>query len=172
MIATSVAPTRHADRCAVHGRVACTDDADPRADRDRIFLANAAQEPQGIEDTLAVLALDSEEFRKLGADGDEHFAVAVVAQIFEGEVLAGRLVVADLNAEIREDRHVLVDLLLGESVGGDGATDHASRIAMGLENRYRGAGKGEILRRRDAGRSGADDRDLGVDRDRLLWYLW
>src|SRR5665811_232120 len=105
-----------------HRCVARSDDADTRADRDRILLANASEKSQRVDDAFAVFAVDTKVLRELSADGHEDTVESFAAQVLEGEVLACRLAVADLDAEFLEDRHVLVDLRFRQAVRRDRTT--------------------------------------------------
>ena len=73
-----------------------------------------------------------------------------LAQVLDREVDPGLLAVADLDAELLEDRHVLVDLVLGQPVRRDRPADHAAGIGMRFEDGDAEAGVAELLGRGEA----------------------
>ena len=62
-------PFRRTD--AVHGRVACADDPDPRPDGHRVLFPDAAEEGERVHDTVAVLTFETQVLGQLCPDGDE-----------------------------------------------------------------------------------------------------
>ena len=78
------------------------------------------------------------------------------------EIDAGGLVVADLHSQFLENRHVLIDLRLGQAIGGDGSADHAAGVGVSFEDRDREPGVAERLGGGQTGRTGADDGHPGA----------
>ena len=83
---------------------------------DRIVFADAPEEAQRVDYPVAVLPVDAEVLRELCPNRDEDPLEAIVAQVVEREVLTGSLSVADLNAKLFKDRHVLIDVGLRQAI--------------------------------------------------------
>jgi hypothetical protein len=157
----------------VHGDVAAADDRDALAAQDRrvrvgvvgAHQVDAGQVLVGRVDALEVLAGDVHEDRQAGADGHED-RVELLAQLGQGVGLADDRVRLDLDAVGDQAVDFLLDDVLGQAELGDAVDQDAAGGVEGLEDRDLVAALGQLAGGREAGRSGADDRDLLAGRAR------
>jgi len=166
-----------ADRTAhgVHRGVAGADDGRPPrppdrrvvfGERVRVHQVDARQELVGRVDALEVFAGDIHEDRRARAGADEDCRVAkLVDELVDGDRLADNHVPHELHAERLEVLDVLIDDLLRQTVLRYPVAEDATERVQRLEDRHRVAELREVAGRREAGRAGADDRDLLVTPD-------
>ena len=142
----------------VVGDVAAADDDDLVSQVDGLTDGHGAQQIDAAVDARPALARQAEGTRALRADGDDHRGV-LTAESVEADVLADGDAGADLDTQRLDHRHLALDQLTRQTVLGHTDGEHAGGYRFAVEDHRLEAHQGEIVRRRQAGRSGADDRD-------------
>ena len=120
---------------AMELNVSCSYDAHSRANGHWMALSRGSQEAQSINDSVCIFAFNAKIFRELRTDSNKHTVESFTSQIIEREVLPCGLAISDLNTEFNEDRHVLIDLVLGQTICRDGAADHSASVRVSFEDR-------------------------------------
>ncbi|OIQ83642.1 hypothetical protein GALL_345650 [mine drainage metagenome] len=150
----------------VHRDVAASDDHDASARQlGGLVDPHLPEEVQPGEHAVGVLTRHAEGGRARGPGGEQH---GVVALGLEGLEVADGRAGDDLDTEGRDVGDVLLDDLLRESVRGERMPEEAARLGLGLVDADLVAEPRELPRRREAGRTGSDDRDALAVGDRAF----
>ena len=128
---------------------------DGLAERDPVGLR---EELHGLVDAAELTTGDREVPRRAGADR-EHDGVEPVPELGAGEGLADLDAVAEDGALALHLAQPAVEVLLLHLELGDAVAQQAAGLVGALVDRDRVPGAGQLLRGREAGRTGAHDRD-------------
>ena len=144
----------------VHGDIAAADDHNGLGQFRALARIDAAQERDPVDHILVVLSGDAHGLAPPGADGEQHRVMALF-QLFHGDAVAERRVEMqrDAGALVEEAVHVLFDDVGRAAEPGDAPDHHAAGPVRHLIDVDLVAGDREVVRRGEAGRSGADNAD-------------
>ena len=144
----------------VHGDVAAADHHDMRR-QDRPFAAvDAVEEAHAVHDAGEIVAGHAEVLAGRGADRQQHGVVAL-GEVGEADAVAaerGFEMQRDAGAALQDAGDVLFDHRGGQAEVGDAPERHAAGLRLGLVEVDGVTGERDVLRRRQAGGAGADDR--------------
>ena len=122
----------------------------------------------GRVDALEAFAGDPHKAGQAGAGGDVHRLEAVFAQQFvDGQHLADDHVAFNVHTQLFQAVHFLLDDVLGQTELGDAVHQHAARHMQGFVDGDLVAHLGQVAGGGQAGRPGADHRDLAAVGGRL-----
>ena len=124
----------------------------------RFARADRAEQLDRGEHALAVLPGDVHAVDDLRADGNV-YAVILAADLIEGDLPADVHIELDLNAGGEDGVDIAVQIVVRQAVARDAVTQHAAEPLVLFKHRDVIALELEIVRRRKARRSAADDGD-------------
>ena len=147
----------------VDGDVAAADDDDPRPDPHRFAAAHGVQEVDAAEHEGLMDAVDRDEARPLGAEAEEH-GVVVLA---EGLEAADRGAGVDRDAQHPDLVEFLIEQVGRQAVGRNAVAQLPAGFLQRLEDLDLVTVGAQVIGRREAGWTGADDADplAGSGRD-------
>ena len=131
---------------------------------DRLLQGGVAQQVDGGEDALGVVARDGQRLAALQAGGQVDGLVAVVHEAVDGEIRAGRLAAVELDAQRRMRSMSCCSAALGRRYSG--MPKRSMPPARPCSRRPDlVAQQGQVAGGGEAAGPGADDGDLLVERD-------
>ncbi len=121
----------------------------------RVARVDRGQEREPVDHARPLLARDAQRHPAPGTGGDEGGIEPLPEQVLDrGDPLAR----ADLHAGIGDEAKVGLHHVIGQPVGGDAVTQHATGLVQRLENRHRVPEQREEPGSGQAARTRADDR--------------
>ncbi len=127
-----------------------------------VAQGGAAQQLDGVQGAVIVLAGDVELVGLVGADGEEEGLEALFFEVRQGHVLAEAGVEAEFHAQVFQHAHFPVDDLPGQPVAGNAHHDHAARGGQGLQHPNLVALESQIVGAGHAAGAGPDHADFFV----------
>lgn len=109
------------------------------------------------------IVCDARATSALAADCDIEGLIALLLEVYKGDVFADLDATADLDALILDEVDLLLDDILLELVGRDAVLHHAARKLMLLEYGWLIAKEGQVVGTGQTCRAGTDDCDLLVE---------
>ncbi len=147
----------------VHGGEPAADDRHLLAAGDGAVALEIAEEVDGRDDAVGVLALAAHGVGVEGAQGEEH-GVVLGAQVVQPDVDAETHAGLQLDAHAPQDGELLVDDVAGQAVAGDAVAEHAPGMWHGLEDLDGVPFEARVEGGGEAGRPAADDGDAFAGR--------
>ena len=145
----------------IHRNIAAADYGALLADFRGISEVDFAQEVNAAIHALQILAGDTELRALLCTDCDIETLIALLTQLFDGDILTDLGVHLEVNSHLLENLNLAIEGTAIQTITGNAHNEHATRLRIAIKHcDIDIAHERKIICTAETGRSGADDSDL------------